>query len=363
MDSHYAEKLSIEDLAERAGISQGYFMQLFKKMFGTSPLNYMADLRLEKAKQWLQHMPDLPLHEVGRLVGFEDENYFNRRFKHKIGVSPGSYRQNRLFKAVALNYHTFGYLLALQIIPSGALLDPRYVREYYDQYGENVTLHIDDLPDQEAVLLALAAHKPDVIVIRANMPKEQVRKLQRLASVLVLPWEPSVEWREMFWHTAAFLHKEAQAERWLVQYERRKEQVRQQLADQVRNDRLLILGVTDHGLLLAGNRHAGSVLYNDLGFTPAYVPPTALHTITANDLAALDAQRILLIADGGEQAKQSLTELTNSPIWRELSAVRHNKVHQVARGLWFEYTPHAHWWSLHEARKVFTHPTNCANES
>lgn len=361
IDAHYQEKLAVAELAQRAGISPGYFMQRFRKRYGSSPISYLLERRLEAAKRWLRRMPPIPLHEVGRLAGFEDENYFSRRFKQKMGVTPSLYRQRTPIKAVALNYHTFGYLLSLQIVPSGAILDPRYVREYYERFAASMELRLDHMPGVEAVVQALAAHEPDVIVVRENVPAEQIAKLQRLASVLVLPWNPLVGWREMFQLTATFLRKEPQAAQWLAQYEQRKAQVRQQLSSQLRGDALLIIGVTDQGMIVAGNRHAGSVLYEDLGFTPAFYSPKPLYELDIELLATIDPQRILLIVDASVQARQSLHALVNHPLWHELSAVRQRKVHQVERGLWFEYTPDAHWWSLNKASLIFANATDCAN--
>ncbi|MBD2844759.1 helix-turn-helix domain-containing protein [Paenibacillus sp. IB182496] len=354
MDRHFAVKLSIEHLARRTGTSEGYFMQLFRKVYGCSPLDYIAERRLEEAQRWLRRAPNMPVRDVSRTVGYEDEGYFSRRFKQKLGITPSAYRTSNHYRAVALNYHTIGYLLALQIIPSGARLDPRYVREYHDRYADDVAVRLDHLQDPGIVLQTLARHEPDLIVVRENIGSHQIAELKRLAPVLVLPWHDTVHWRTMFRLAATFLHKETQAERWLQQYDRRAEHVRRRIPAAVRRESLLIVGATDQGMVLVGRRHAGSVMYEDLGFAPAFTPPTALHPMQPEQLASIDADRILLIADSGTAARHDLQTLYRSSAWRTLRAVHSRKVHRVDRGLWFEYTPHAHLWVLQAAAALFS---------
>lgn len=353
MDRYYRDPLTVERLANMSGVSQGYFMQLFKDMYGSSPIDYISERRIEEARHTLRRLPDMPLHEVAKTVGYDDEGYFSRRFRQKVGLSPNAYRKSRGFKAIALNYHTIGYLLALQIIPSGARLDPRYVREYHDRYYADIALHLHSMPDDDAVNRALARHEPDMIMVRDNTDAAYVAWLQKLTDVLVLPWNPSVHWRALFQLTATFLRKETQAERWLLQYEREAERVRRQIPLSVQRDTLLILSATESGLFLVGGRHAGAVLYGDIGLEPAFATQEALQTLEPERLEAIGADRILILADSGAEAQRHLAELVRSSGWGGLDAVRNRKIHRSNRGLWFEYTPHAHLWSLDAAARLF----------
>jgi AraC-like DNA-binding protein/ABC-type Fe3+-hydroxamate transport system substrate-binding protein len=354
MDRHYKGKLTIELLADMTGTSQGYFMQLFKTMYGTSPIEYIGERRIEKARRLLRQFPGMPLREIARQAGYDDEGYFSRRFRQKIGLSPAAYRTNNKFKAVALNYHTIGHLLALQMIPSAARLDPRYVRQYYERYHADVELHLDHLPDEESTRQMLIGHKPDVIVVRDNTDPVYVEQLKRLASVIVLPWNPSVLWRDLFRITAASLHKEELAERWLLQYERHADHVRARIPLGVRRESLLILSATETGVFVVGDRFAGAVLYEDIGMTPAFLPPAPISPLEPEKLESIAANRILLLADDSSAARAHRNRLIQHPVWSKLTAVREQKVFMVNRGLWFEYTPHAHLWSLNAAAALFS---------
>ncbi|MDF2723338.1 MAG: ABC-type Fe3+-hydroxamate transport system, periplasmic binding protein, partial [Paenibacillus sp.] len=296
----------------------------------------------------------MPLREIARQAGYDDEGYFSRRFRQKIGLSPAAYRTNNKFKAVALNYHTIGHLLALQMIPSAARLDPRYVRQYYERYHADVELHLDHLPDEESTRQMLIGHKPDVIVVRDNTDPVYVEQLKRLASVIVLPWNPSVLWRDLFRITAASLHKEELAERWLLQYERHADHVRARIPLGVRRESLLILSATETGVFVVGDRFAGAVLYEDIGMTPAFLPPAPISPLEPEKLESIAANRILLLADDSSAARAHRNRLIQHPVWSKLTAVREQKVFMVNRGLWFEYTPHAHLWSLNAAAALFS---------
>ena len=83
-------KLSLTWVANELGYAPNYLSTLFKKLFGLPFQEYVLTQRLEKAKLLLL-TTELKNYEIATLVGFEDVNYFNTRFKHKYGVSPKQY--------------------------------------------------------------------------------------------------------------------------------------------------------------------------------------------------------------------------------------------------------------------------------
>lgn len=93
MNMEIGAPISVEELAKQSGYSVSRFSHLFKEVIGTAPHLYLADLRMEKAKDLLINT-HYTVAEIGRAVGFADQNYFSRFFKKKIGVSPSEYREN-----------------------------------------------------------------------------------------------------------------------------------------------------------------------------------------------------------------------------------------------------------------------------
>lgn len=93
INSHYTEKISLEDAASYAALSPAYFSKIFKEEMNCSFTNYINKIRIDHAKTLLRTTP-CTLIEISGLVGFEDQSYFSRIFKSIAGISPGKYREN-----------------------------------------------------------------------------------------------------------------------------------------------------------------------------------------------------------------------------------------------------------------------------
>ncbi len=91
---HYAERMSINDVAEYVRKSNNYFSSYFKKKTGKTYTNYLAQVRIENAKRLL-HYTTLMTYEIAEKVGFGDYKYFSSVFKSLVGCSPGEYRQHK----------------------------------------------------------------------------------------------------------------------------------------------------------------------------------------------------------------------------------------------------------------------------
>lgn len=78
-------------LAKRARVSQPHLQRAFRTQVGISPMAWLNQLRGEAAARLLVQT-DLPISEVGRLVGWSDPNYASRRFRALYEVTPSAYR-------------------------------------------------------------------------------------------------------------------------------------------------------------------------------------------------------------------------------------------------------------------------------
>lgn len=67
----------------------------FKRSTGLAPKEYFLLLKVNKAKEFLLR-PSLPIKEIAQRLGFTDQYYFSRLFKHRVGVSPVHYRRQLL---------------------------------------------------------------------------------------------------------------------------------------------------------------------------------------------------------------------------------------------------------------------------
>lgn len=93
LEEHYADPtLSNAMLAAQGRISEVYMRQLFRERLGTSPKQYVQELRMQKAKQLLSE-GDAPVGEIAAACGFAAIYHFCRTFKEAVGQSPTDYRR------------------------------------------------------------------------------------------------------------------------------------------------------------------------------------------------------------------------------------------------------------------------------
>jgi len=88
---HYREELTLQMVAGELHVSPIYLGRLFKAETGEFFSDYLNRLRLEDAMRQLAQT-SLKASEIASLCGFSDSNYFFRKFKQKIGMSPTEYR-------------------------------------------------------------------------------------------------------------------------------------------------------------------------------------------------------------------------------------------------------------------------------
>ncbi|HWT26579.1 MAG TPA: AraC family transcriptional regulator [Mobilitalea sp.] len=93
LEAHYAEEISLENVAEQVNISPQYFSKLIKKTTGFNFIDWLSMLRVKRAKELLANS-SLTVKEVCFLVGYKDPNYFSRIFKKRIGITPSEFVKN-----------------------------------------------------------------------------------------------------------------------------------------------------------------------------------------------------------------------------------------------------------------------------
>lgn len=93
IEEHYAEHITVEDMAKLTYYSKSHFMKFFKAHMGTGFIDYLNDYRLTMAERMLGSS-DLTVLETAQACGFDNLSYFNRIFKRKYGQPPGKYRKS-----------------------------------------------------------------------------------------------------------------------------------------------------------------------------------------------------------------------------------------------------------------------------
>ncbi len=92
--ANFNEKISIKDLCNTINMSETYLTTGFKNTTGKTVIEYINDLKIDKAKQLLVET-DMRVTDISYELGFSDGAYFNRVFKKKVNMTPNAYRKQR----------------------------------------------------------------------------------------------------------------------------------------------------------------------------------------------------------------------------------------------------------------------------
>lgn len=87
MERNYAEKINLQQLADMTHLSISHFSKIFRQVYHLSPMDYLQQIRLEKARHLLCES-EFRVSEIAIACGFDNSNYFSRVFKMKHGLSP-----------------------------------------------------------------------------------------------------------------------------------------------------------------------------------------------------------------------------------------------------------------------------------
>ena len=88
---NYMKKISIEEIAKSTYLSTTYITKIYKEITGDTPINYLINLRMDKAREILSE-GHFPIQTVAKRVGYDDPYYFSKLFKKKFGYSPSTYK-------------------------------------------------------------------------------------------------------------------------------------------------------------------------------------------------------------------------------------------------------------------------------
>ncbi|OLO99279.1 AraC family transcriptional regulator [Mycolicibacterium porcinum] len=94
LDDSMDSEITLETLAQQAKMSVGGFIKAFRDAFHTTPYQFLLDRRIDRAKSLLRTTPHT-VTEISAMVGFSTPNHFATAFRHRVGVSPSSYRNLR----------------------------------------------------------------------------------------------------------------------------------------------------------------------------------------------------------------------------------------------------------------------------
>ena len=93
IEEHYAQKLTLQEVADKCYVSQWHLSKLINKYTGHTFYELLNNVRIEKAKALLND-PKLKIGDIVDMVGYSDAAHFSRVFKRIVGVSANEYRNS-----------------------------------------------------------------------------------------------------------------------------------------------------------------------------------------------------------------------------------------------------------------------------
>ena len=92
INQNFDRIISLDDLSSFAHVSKTTLIEIFKEVYGSTPIRYLNNLRMQKAKELLSDS-DISISEISEMVGFQSIHYFSRNFKEREGCTPMEYRR------------------------------------------------------------------------------------------------------------------------------------------------------------------------------------------------------------------------------------------------------------------------------
>ncbi|MBE6891222.1 MAG: helix-turn-helix domain-containing protein [Ruminococcaceae bacterium] len=94
INNKYTEKIPLSVLADACGLNEKYFCKVFRLLTGTTAIEYINNLRINKAEVLIS-TTDMSLLEIAEKCGFAELSYFSKKFKDIKGYTPTTARKNK----------------------------------------------------------------------------------------------------------------------------------------------------------------------------------------------------------------------------------------------------------------------------
>ena len=92
IEARLCEDVSLEGLAQESGYSRAHFLRMFYVATGLTPHQYILDVRLDHARQWLGRK-NTSLIDIAALCGFSSQSHMTSVFQKRLGLTPAQFRR------------------------------------------------------------------------------------------------------------------------------------------------------------------------------------------------------------------------------------------------------------------------------
>ncbi|AIQ36941.1 hypothetical protein R50345_21200 [Paenibacillus sp. FSL R5-0345] len=357
IEAHYNEDITREQMATLAGVSPEHFSRTFRKIMGQTFSAYITLLRIRKAQQRiLTSSPNLTT--LAHEVGYEEGTYLSRKFKQLVGISPTAY-QHMNKKIVALNYNHTAILRVLEIMPQLGV---------YSDWQRS----LEQVPPSKQLIMSegsssllfdsVASAEPDVI-ISYSIPENKL--LTPVAPVIELPFM-QMSWREQFGLIADVVNRRERAEKWLGHYDGLCHAANKKLNHSIGSERgtAIVWELSSRAAYCFSSSYGRGcqILYGDLGFKPPSIimengiMDSGYLVSSIEEIGNYPADYIIITSiPSSSEGRNRLTRLLHSRTWKQLDAVRNNRVYILNQAdMFYGFDPLSSQAQLQELLRVMT---------
>jgi len=330
LQQHYNEEITRDAMAALAGFHPRVFSGLFKQETGIGFADYLAGIRIRKAKEQLLLTHD-NLDEIARNVGYSNGLYLSRKFKQATGFSPKAYLSEP--KRVVI-YDWIGSLLALGVKPVGA--------SYFGGLSKHVLLReeVRELVDVgRTSVQPVIDLEPELIVVPLWLGPELIGKLQAVAPTMVVPYGDPVE---RLRRLADALGKRAEAEACVSRYMERAKQIREDIAGIiVPGETVGLYELSPDSIWVFSEFHGrgGYNLYRAMELEPPdivrrHVMGKGMITeLRMEQLPEYAADHMFVCYPFTADSETWVARMMRHPVWSSLEAYRNNRIYFIDRQL------------------------------
>ncbi|MCR8657512.1 helix-turn-helix domain-containing protein [Paenibacillus endoradicis] len=338
IEENFTKQLSLGHLADITGLSSSYFSSAFKQAYHQSPMEFVTQLRIQKAKQLLQN-EDVRMKFIAEAVGYSDEFYFSRVFKKVEGVPPTIYSGQQKSHIGVVTGNMMGYLHAAGLVPFAAPLSAKWTPYYFNLWKEQIEHKISLINNKNYCNLnELFQLQFDLLISPRDLPSEMVKLMEDHFPIYWL--DDKKNCLMVLTELAVLLNRKKEAEQWITQYKTRLEEIRGQLGWIANQPKVLIIRIYQSHIFAYCNTGIQHLIYQDLGAVASYEHSgTYNEEITLDELAIMNVDKLFTIICPDDESRATWHHLQRNIGFKQLEAVKDQQTYVIHSDPWFEYSP------------------------
>ncbi|GLX66909.1 hypothetical protein MU1_12530 [Paenibacillus glycanilyticus] len=350
---HYQDNVQMSEIAGIGQFHPSYFSQIFKQMMGKTPMAFLTDLRMNKAKELLLTTNN-PISDIATSVGYNDAFYFSRRFKEKYGHSPSVFIHKREVKTISLSSPYTDQLYTLGHIPQAAQIYRTLPIE-----TQELLLPEHGADPWNANREVFMKAKPDLILCKDNVLGKAKEHINDIAPIVSIPWASSDVYQHMNM-ISELVNCQQMASNWLNNYEKRAEIWRRKIKSKIGGATVAVCVCRDRELRMYGARNIGHVFYRSLNLSAPdkiskQMNPFPAGTgftwtaISPDDIKDYEADFLFVAVDKDRDKQKVMHWIHTNRFWASHPAVLSNRLVFIDREKWIMYSPSGLSYQLDEA--------------